>query len=409
MNIWLTCLLCLPLVASISASGSPEHQAPGIKNFDDAFKLVSARRISADDVVSLAHWYSQDNLVKGTNPKSEDLKFIFAVNAPTHPKEVLAASEDGTWELKLKRLADTDTYAAATTMTEGAGFRWTYHIAADKLGGSDLEAYTAPPESKVQPGVPKGVLMQQPEFHSKVYPNTKRDWWIYVPAQYDATKPACLFVIQDGQWTRGYWPTFLDNMIAKKEIPVSIAVFVTPGTITKDLDNRSIEYDTVSDKYVTMLADELIPAVAKQYNIRPDAKGHLIAGLSSSGISSFTAAWFRPDVFSKVISWIGSFTNLQGGPTGVAGGNTFPAIIRDHRGWDQKGEPKPIRVFLQDGSNDVDNKAGNWPLSNQQMAKALAFGGYDYKFVLGHGFHSDKLGRTVLPDTLRWIWRDEEK
>ena len=380
-----------------------------MKSFDEAYSFVNARRQGDDQVKAFENWYGKDNLAKGTNPHGEDLRFIFAVRASSDVKSVTAMSDDGTWSLKLKRLGKSDTFAATSEFQEGAGFHWTYLIDNSKLGGSDFEAYTAPPESKVQPGVPKGTLTQQPEFHSQTYPGTRRDWWIYVPAQYDPTKPACLYVIQDGQWTRGYWPTVLDNMIAKKDIPVTIAVFVTPGTINKDLDNRSIEYDTVSDRYVTMLANEIIPAVSKQYNIRQDAKGHLIAGLSSSGISSFTAAWFRPDVFHKVVSWIGSFTNLQGGPTGVAGGNTIPAMIRERRGWDQKGEPKPIRVFLQDGSNDLDNKAGNWPLSNQQMARALAYGQYDYKFVLGHGFHSDKHGRTVLPDTLRWMWRDEEK
>ena len=405
MNLWLPLLFFAPITGIPSAKSGPVV----IQNFGEAFKLVSAKRISAGEAEAFSKWFGQDHLAKGTNPRSEDLKFIFAVAAPYKPKTVEAVSDDGTWSVKLKRLANSEVFAAATTLPEGAGFRWSYYIDTTNLGGSDLEAYTTPPEGKEIPGVPKGKLTQQPEFHCKTYPGTKRDWWIYVPAQYDASKPACLFLIQDGQWTRGYWPTILDNMIANKDIPVSIAVFVTPGTIKKDLDNRSIEYDTVSDRYVTMLADEIIPEVSKQYNIRKDAKGHLIAGLSSSGISSFTAAWFRPDVFHKVVSWIGSFTNLQGGPTGVAGGNTYPAMIRERRGWDQKGEPKPIRVFLQDGSNDLDNKAGNWPLSSQQMAKALAFGQYDYKFVFGHGFHSDKQGRAILPDTLRWMFRDEAK
>jgi enterochelin esterase-like enzyme len=400
---WIKMSLLFGLSAATAfALGGP------VSSFDEAYRAVSRGRLSPTDAASFATWYGADNVAKGINPRSEDLRFIFAVATPGAAGDVEAESEDGKWSVKLKHLSG-DLYGTATMLPEGAGFRWNYRIGANKIGGGQLEAYTAPPESKVQPGVPQGKLIAQPDWHSHIFEGTSRHWWIYVPAQYDPAKAACIFVIQDGQWTRGYWPTVLDNMIAAKQIPVSIAVFITPGTIKTDLDNRSIEYDTVSDRYPKMLAEEILPEVYKSYNIRQDPAAHLIAGLSSSGISSFNAAWFRPEVFGKVVSWIGSFTNLQGGPTGVAGGNTYPAIIRERRGWDQKGEPKPIRVFLQDGLNDLDNKAGNWPLSNQQMAKALEYGKYDYKFVLGNGFHSDMNGRAVLPDTLRWMWRDEPK
>ena len=205
-------------------------------------------------------------------------------------------------------------------------------------------------------------------------------------------------------------------MIHKGELPVSIAIFISPGHRGETPpengwsgNNRSVEYDTVSDRYSKLIVDEILPEVSKSYNLRKDPAGRMVAGISSGGICAFNLAWQRPDQFHKVLSWVGSFTNLQGGPTGVAGGNTFPAIIRDRRGWDQKGEPKPIRVFLQDGANDLDNKAGNWPLSNQQMAKALAFGHYDYKFVFGNGFHGDRHGRAILPESLRWLWRGEGK
>jgi enterochelin esterase family protein len=379
-----------------------------MKDFNEAYRVISRGHLSSEQASAFTTWYGQDHLIKGDNPRSEDLRFVFAISISGEAKEVKAESEDGKWSVKLKPLGES-LYGAAAKLPEGVGFRWHYSVDATKVGGGQLEAYTYPPETKAQPNVPHGTLTQQPDWKSKIFEGTNRHWWIYVPAQYDPNKAACLFLIQDGQWTRGYWPTVLDNMIAAKQIPVSIAVFVTPGTIQKDLDNRSIEYDTVSDRYPNMLADEILPEVYKRYNVRRDPAAHLIAGLSSSGISSFNAAWFRPDVFGKVVSWIGSFTNLQGGPTGSAGGNTYPAMIRALRGWDKKGEPKPIRVFLQDGLNDLDNKAGNWPLSNQQMAKALEYGGYDYKFVLGNGFHSDMNGRAVLPDTLRWMWRDEAK
>jgi enterochelin esterase family protein len=400
-------LFLVAILAVVLAAAHPP--AREIKTFADAYRLVSGHRVSKDDAEAFAAWFGKDALEKGTDPHSEDLRFIFAVSAPTHEAEVFATSDDGSWSVRLKQLGGTDVFAAAATLPEMAAFRWSYRIGAERKGGGELEAYTYPPETKPQPGVPRGSVEEQTPWRSEVFPGTTRQWWIYVPQEYNPHKSACLFVVQDGQWDRNSWTVVLDNMIATRQIPVSIAVFLTPGTIHKELDNRSVEYDTVSDRYVTMIADEILPEVSRRYNIRQDAKGHVIAGVSSGGICAFNAAWFRPELFHKVISWVGSFTNLQGGPTGVAGGNTYPAIIRHLAGWDRKGEPKPMRVFLQDGSNDLDNAAGNWPLANQEMASALAFGGYDYRFELGHGFHSTKHGRALLPEALRWLFRDEKK
>ena len=375
--------------------------------FDDAFQLLSGQYRTPADAEALKGFFGAD-LPKGAGAKNEDLRYLFAITT-TSDESVRAVADDGTWSLDLPKVSGTDLHAAAATLAEGVGFHWHYKVGAAHFGGGDLEALTYPPEAKTHLGVPKGQLLEQPDWKSKIFEGTTRHWWIYVPAQYDASKPACLFVIQDAQWQRNYWTGVMDNMIAQKELPVTIGVFLTPGYKEKEWDNRSIEYDTVSDAYVRMLSEEILPDVMKRYSIRPEGAAHLIGGASSGGICAFNAAWQRPDLFQKVVSWIGSFTNLQGGPTGVAGGNTYPAIIRDHTGWDRKGTPKPIRVFLQDGTNDVDNKAGNWPLANQEMAKALAYGGYDYQFVLGHGAHSDKLGQVKLPDTLRWMFRDFPK
>ena len=393
-------LLNLGLVCSILCLG------PGAKplSFDDAYKLLSAPYRSVADAEALTGYFGAD-VTRGAPGRSEDLRYLFGISTPSaDPVKVVA--DDGTWNLDLPKVSGTNLHAAATTLTEGVGFHWHYEVGAAHFGGGDLEALTYPSEGKVHEGVPKGQLIPQDDFKSKIFAGTTRHWWIYVPAQYDATKPACLFVVQDAQWQRNYWTTVMDNMIAQKDLPVTIGVFLTPGYREKEWDNRSVEYDTVSDAYVRMLSEEILPDVMKRYSIRPDGAAHLIAGASSGGICSFNAAWQRPELFQKVVSWIGSFTNLQGGPTGVAGGNTYPAIIRERAGWDRKGAPKPIRVFLQDGSNDLDNRAGNWPLANQEMAKALAYGGYDYQFVFGHGAHSDKLGQVKLPDTLRWMFRD---
>jgi enterochelin esterase family protein len=191
-----------------------------------------------------------------------------------------------------------------------------------------------------------------------------------------------------------------DNLIHKKEMPVTVGIFINPGVVppTKPGEdarqNRSFEYDTTpSDQYARFLDKEILPEVRKTLNLRKDAAGWAIGGISSGGICAFTAAWERPDLFSKVLSHVGSFTNIRGG-------DRYPGMIR-------KTAPKPIRVFLQDGSNDLDNLHGHWPLANQQMAAALKWAKYDYKFVFGDGGHNGRHGGAIMPESLRWLWRDE--
>lgn len=264
--------------------------------------------------------------------------------------------------------------------------------------------YVLGPDSQPKEGVPRGQVIKMPAFtNSAVFPGTVRDWWIYVPQQYDAAKPAALMVFQDGggyQASNGQYrvPVVFDNLIARGEMPVTIGVFINPGNIpaaqpgAKARSNRSFEYDSLGDQYSKFLIDELLPLVTKQYNITTNPDGRAIGGASSGAICAFTVAWERPDQFRKVLSHIGSFTNIRGG-------HNYPAMIR-------KTEKKPLRVFLQDGSHDLDNLFGNWPLANQEMAAALKFMNYDYQFVFGEGSHSGKHGGAILPESLRWLWRD---
>jgi enterochelin esterase family protein len=263
--------------------------------------------------------------------------------------------------------------------------------------------YKLGPNSLEQPGVPQGVLNKH-TWKSKTFPGTVRDYWVYVPAQYDPNQPACVMVFQDG-WgyanPKGQFrvPIVFDNLIYKKDMPVTIGIFINPGTFppadpdNKVVSNRSFEYDSLTDQYATFLEKEILPRVAKDYNLRKDPAGRAIGGISSGGICAFTVAWQRPDLFSKVLSHVGSFTNIRGG-------DVYPGLIR-------KTKPKPIRVFLQDGSGDLDNQAGSWPLANQQMDKALKFARYDYQFVYGDGGHNGKHGGAILPESLRWLWRGE--
>ncbi len=262
--------------------------------------------------------------------------------------------------------------------------------------------YTLGPDSQVKPNVPQGDVTHY-KWTSKIFPGTERDYWIYVPKQYDPSTPACVTIFQDGggfQSREGGFrvPVVFDNLIAAKQMPVTIAIMIDPGVAPPTAPgalpryNRSHEYDAVTDTYARFLIDEILPEVGKKLNLTKDPAGRALCGASSGGICSFTAAWERPDQFSKVISFVGSFTDLQGG-------NTFASQIR-------KYEPRPIRVLLQDGSADQDIYSGMWYLGNTDVAMALRFAGYDYKFVQGDGGHNGKQGGSILPDALRWIWRD---
>jgi enterochelin esterase family protein len=265
------------------------------------------------------------------------------------------------------------------------------------------EKYPVLPDSQRQEGVPQGKVTKQEPWKSKVFEGTIRDWWLYVPAQYDGSTPAAVMVFQDGHTyvnEKGDQkvPIVFDNLIHKQEMPVTIGIFLNPGHKAEEVpqepwkaNNRSFEYDTLSDQYARFLLEEILPAVAKDYKLTDDPDQRAIGGMSSGGICAFTVAWERPNAFRKVLSQIGSFTNIRGG-------HNYPAYIR-------KMERRPLRVFLQDGSNDVNNEHGNWWLANLQMESALKFAKYDYKFVGGEGAHNGKHGGAILPDSLRWLWR----
>src|SRR5260221_671766 len=275
------------------------------------------------------------------------------------------------------------------------------------LTGSAADDYTLGPDSMPNEGVPKGRIEGPLVFKSRIFENTVRQFWICVPAQYDPKKPAAVMVFQDGHkyvnTEQEYRvPVVLDNLIGKREMPITIGVFVNPGHLGAELpgdpwraSNRSYEYDSLGEEYARFLIEELLPEIGQRYSLTSDPEGRAIVGASSGGICAFTVAWERPDSFRKVVSHIGSFTNIRGG-------HVYPALVR-------KSARRPLRVFLQDGSNDLDNRHGNWPLANQEMAAALKFREYDYRFELGDGAHTHKPGGALLPDTLRWLWRDFPK
>jgi sugar lactone lactonase YvrE/enterochelin esterase-like enzyme len=254
------------------------------------------------------------------------------------------------------------------------------------------------PESQVQPGTPTGDVVKGEFDQSKVYPGTWREYWVYVPKQLDRSKPAPVMVFQDGLQYNA--PVVFDNLIHKKAIPPMVGVFVMHGRVRApssdalDRMNRSVEYDAVTDDYARFLLDEMLPFVARTHNLTltsdPNDRG--IAGNSSGAIAAFAAAWQRPDGFRRVFSAIGTYVGLRGG-------NGFPVLIR-------KTEPKPLRVFLQDGQNDLNNYAGGWFVANQDMLSALEYAGYDVRHEWGDGEHNSRHATALFPDALRWLWRD---
>jgi gluconolactonase len=268
---------------------------------------------------------------------------------------------------------------------------------------STTENYPVDPASVEKAGIPKGEVLKLSFNQSKIFPGTFRDFWIYIPAQYSPDKPACVYVNQDGiQWKA---PVVFDNLIHQKEMPVTIGIFVSPGRVVAgngegalDRFNRSYEYDGLGDNYVRFILEELLPEVEKQktsdgraIKLSKNGNDRAIGGASSGAVCAFTAAWERPDQFSRVFSAIGTYVGLRGA-------DHYSTLVR-------KYEPKPIRVFLQDGLNDLNIYAGDWWKANESMERALIFSGYEVKHIWGEGAHNGQHGNAVFPEAMRWLWK----
>jgi gluconolactonase len=280
-------------------------------------------------------------------------------------------------------------------------------LASAPVSRAEPDAYVPGPDSKPQPGVPRGERIPFDFSQSKVFPGTTRHVTVYVPRQYDPAKPACVYVDQDGVQFDA--PVVLDNLIARGEVPVIVGVFVTPGVVNAlnpatglNRYNRSLEYDGLGEAYSRLLLDEVLPEVEKKVTAdgRPIHLSHsgndrAIGGSSSGAIAAFTAAWEHPEAFSRVLSAIGTYVGLRGG-------EVYPTLIR-------KYEPKPIRVFLQDGSGDLNIYGGDWWMANQTMERALVFSGYEVNHAWGYEGHNGKQITAILPDAFRWLWKDWPK
>jgi enterochelin esterase family protein len=278
--------------------------------------------------------------------------------------------------------------------------------------------YKLGPDSLPQEGVPKGEVLGPHVLPSEAYPGTQHTYWVYVPAQYDPAEPASLMIFQDGQAIKNEngqlrARNVMDNLIHRREIPVMIGVFINPGRTPEQPEptpddwgdrstNRPTEYNSLDDRYARVIVDELLPVLYDEYNISKDAEDHGIGGVSSGAIAAFTVAWQRPDQFSKVLSIVGSFVNLRGG-------HVYPELVREN-------DKKPIRVFFQDGRNDHRGQRGrgrgrydetrDWFLQNVRLVEALTEKGYDVNYSWGIGLHGSVQGGAMLPEMMRWLWRD---
>lgn len=390
-----------------------------------ALQLIElAKSNSASLREAITATFDAKDLKEGTAWAGRGPDFFFATEAPSQPS-LLIDSAPGP---QLRQIPGSDLwYAPARIEQLGRLHSFHYLINGTKFGGRlDLPAFG--PDSYLQPGVPSGTLSPKLTHTSKFYDGMKSEYWIYVPAQYRPDVPAALMVFQDGGGytdRSGNNPALnvIDNLVAQKKIPVLICVFINPGDITDSPDTptylfvkaysdkwkrtlkdsmRSTLYDTVSDRYVRFLRDEVLAEVAAKYNIRKDAYSRAITGLSSGAICAFNAAWQMPDQFSRVISWIGSFAGIQWKEdlNVPDGGQDYPEKVLH--------EPKRnIRVWLQDGSEDIEfARYGSWPLANLRLANALKLEDYDFHLSFGKGTHNSAHGAAEFPEEMIWLWRD---
>ena len=390
-------------------------------NATQLIELAKSKSPGLQDAITAS--FEAKALKEGTAWAGRGPDFFFVTEAAAEPALVI----DDAPGPKMLSLAGSRLWYSVARI-EAAGKLHSFHYVLDgKDFGGSLDLPVFGQLSYLQPGVPTGTLSPKIMHTSKIYDGMRSEYWIYVPAQYDAKTAAALTVFQDGGGYTGrdggrLVLNVIDNLIAQRKIPVMICVFINPGDISeapgtptyqfvkaysekwqRDLKDamRSTLYDTVSDRYVRYLRDEILADVAAKYNIRKDAYSRAITGLSSGGICSFNAAWQMPDQFSRVISWIGSFSSIQWkeDPGNPDGGQDYPEkVLR---------EPKRnIRVWLQDGSEDLEIRYGSWALANIRMANALKMSKYDFHFSFGKGTHNSAHGAAEFSAEMIWLWRD---
>ena len=326
--------------------------------------------------------------------------YLFVSNSPSP----VSISIDNQPAVPMSGIQGSTFWMLLTKMRTGVTHSYQYYSAGKTLGArGDAIGYN--PDSYAKPGVPRGKVSEKQTIVSRIYDGMKADYWVYASPGVDANVPAPLMVWQDGQGLIGTYSglrlfTVTENLIDQKLLPPMVHVMIAPGTSTDGKAMRSIEYDTVSDRYSRFLMEEVLPEVEKTYKLRPDGYSRAIAGESSGGICAFNVAWLIPDKFSRVHSAVGSFTSIQWRPQEkLEGGNVYPFKVRK--------EPKRnIRVWMSDGHDDLENEHGSWPMQNIEMANSLKLKEYDFHFRFGLAAHGGAQAGLDLPESLTWLWRD---
>lgn len=375
--------LCLLLFVCLTASAA------------DPIALAKGKAKPGEMQAAITAAFKEADLSKGSAASSEGGSLFFAVKSASAPK-LLIDERPGPPMTKAGEF-----YYALASVDTGRSHNFAYEVDGKPFGGkTDLPAW--PPDAYAVAGVPQGQLTEKLVHTSKIYPGMQSNYWVYTAAGYTSGTPAALMVWQDGEVNvdraaASHTLNVIDNLTAKKQIPVMVHVFISPG-IMNGKAMRSIEYDTVDDTYPKFLRDEILAEVGAKYAVRKDAYSRAIIGESSGAICAFNAAWQQPDQFSRVISRIGSFTSIQWKPNVLDGGQSYPNKIR-------KEPRRNIRVWLQDGSEDLENEHGSWPLQNIQMANSLKRQDYDFHFSFGNGTHTRIGGQVEAQAELIWLWR----
>jgi enterochelin esterase family protein len=326
--------------------------------------------------------------------------YLFVVESPA-PASV---SIDQQAPVPMAKVGSSNLWMKLQKMRVGVTHAYQFYADGKPLANrSDVPGYN--PDSYPKPGVPKGKLSEKHTITSKIYEGMKADYWFYASPGVDPNVPAPLMVWQDGQGlvagdlSKLRLFTVTENLVGQRLIPPMVHVMIAPGFSPEGKPMRSIEYDTVSDRYNRFLMEEVLPEVEKSYKLRQDGYSRGIAGESSGGICSFNSAWFIPDKFSRVHSTIGSFTSIQWHPDQkLDGGNLYPFMVR-------KMPKRNIRVWMSDGSDDLENTHGAWPLQNIQLANSLKMREYDFHFRFGIATHDSAQAAIDLPESLAWLWR----
>ena len=326
--------------------------------------------------------------------------YLFIADSPT----AVTISLDNQPAVPMAQIEGSSLWMLLTKMRTGVTHSFQYYAAGKPLGArGDAIGYN--PDSYAKPGVPRGKVSEKLTIVSKLYDGMKSDYWVYASPGVDPSAPAPLMVWQDGQGLIGDYSrirlfTVTENLVAQKLLPPMVHVMISPGLATDGRAMRSVEYDTVSDRYARFLMEEVLPEVEKTYKLRADGYSRAIAGESSGGICAFNVAWLMPDKFARVHSAVGSFTSIQWRPAEkLEGGNVYPFKVRK--------EPKRnIRIWMSDGSDDLENNHGSWPMQNIQMANSLKLMDYDFHFRFGTAAHGGSQAGLDLPESLAWLWRD---